>query len=149
MVHRQLQRGAPPRLVEKTKTGVARTLEMPDDVEVALGLHLSQMQDERELAGPEWPSEWQGLVFVSEVGAPLSDSNMRRLDASWADRAGIGNVTPYDLRHTAATRLCEKGASRDELVDLLGHKTTRMVDSHYLHREGIVVTAAADLWDDD
>ena len=51
------------------------------------------------------------------------------------------------LRHTANTLLYEKGASRDELVDLLGHWTTRIVDGHYLHGGGIVVNSAK-RWND-
>lgn len=149
-IRRQLKRGSPPALVERTKTGVVRALKMPSEVEGALHAHREQSEWERRVAGDRWPSEWADLVFVSEAGTPMNDSNVRRLVSRWADRAGIGdNLTPYDLRHTATTRLYERGASRDELVDLLGHKTTRMVDSHYLHRDGLVVTAAADLWDDD
>ncbi|MEX2132884.1 MAG: hypothetical protein WEB67_01990 [Acidimicrobiia bacterium] len=41
------------------------------------------------------------------------------------------------------------GASRDDLVDIAGHETTRMIDKHYVHRDQLTVSAAADLWDRD
>jgi hypothetical protein len=40
------------------------------------------------------------------------------------------------------------GATRDQLVDIAGHATTRMIDKHYLHRDQLTVSAAADLWDE-
>ena len=98
--------------------------------------------------GDRWPVRWADLVFVSEAGTPVSDSNMRRLISRWAAEADIeGVVTPYDLRHTALTRLREMGATRDQLVDVAGHMTTRMIDKHYVHRDQLTVSAAADLWD--
>ncbi len=73
---------------------------------------------------------------------------MRRLVSRWAEQAEIeGTVTPYDLRHTALTRLREMGATRDQLVDIAGHMTTRMIDKHYVHRDQLTISAAADLWD--
>ena len=100
--------------------------------------------------GEKWPGKWSDLVFVSEAGTPLGDSNMRRLVSRWAAQAGIeGQVTPYDLRHTALTRLREMGAIRDELADIAGHKDTRMVDRHYVHRDQLTVSAAAVLWDEE
>lgn len=96
-----------------------------------------------------WPSKWLDLVFVSEAGTPVGDSNMRRLVTRWAKDAEIeGTVTPYDLRHTALTRLRETGATRDQLVDIAGHMTTRMIDKHYLHRDQLTISAAADLWNE-
>jgi hypothetical protein len=40
------------------------------------------------------------------------------------------------------------GATRDQLVDIAGHKTTRMIDQHYVHRDQLTISAAADLWDE-
>lgn len=62
--------------------------------------------------GDRWPSKWADLVFVSQAGTPASDSNMRRRVTRWAKEAGIeGVLTPYDLRHTAPTRVREMGAT--------------------------------------
>lgn len=136
-------------LKEGTKTGAAgiRTLSMPSETIDALRLHRKNQAEERLLMGDRWPSKWSDLVFVSEAGTPVQ--NMRRLVSRWAAQANIeGTVTPYDLRHTALTRLREMGATRDQLVDVAGHKTTRMIDQHYVHREQLTVSAAADLWNE-
>jgi integrase len=137
-------------LKEGTKTGTSgiRILAMPSETLDALRMHRKAQAEERLLMGDGWPSKWADLVFVSEAGTPINDSNMRRLLTRWTADAGIeGTVTPYDLRHTALTRLREMGASRDQLVDIAGHTTTRMIDLHYVHRDQITVTIAADLWE--
>ena len=61
----------------------------------------------------------------------------------------LNGLTAYDLRHTALTRLRQMGATRDQLVDIAGHMTTRMIDKHYVHRDQLTVSAAADLWNAD
>ena len=50
-------------------------------------------------------------------------------------RAGIsdGSVTPYTLRHTAATWLAKDGTPLWDIAHLLGHSPTRMVEKHYAH----------------
>lgn len=137
-------------LKESTKTGSVRTLRMPGETVDALRLHRKNLNEERLAMGGKWPAKWSDLVFVSEKGTPLDDGNMRRLVSRWAGEAGIeGSLTPYDLRHTALTRLREMGASRDQLVDIAGHETTRMIDLHYVHRDQLTVSAAADLWDEE
>lgn len=137
-------------LKEGTKTGVSgiRTLKMPGETVDVLRLHRKAQVEERLLMGDRWPAKWADLVFTSEAGTPIQDSNMRRLVARWARNAEIvGTVTCYDLRHTALTRLREMGATRDQLVDIAGHMTTRMIDLHYVHRDQLTVSVAADLWE--
>lgn len=134
-------------LKESTKTGKVRTLRMPAETVDVLRAHRKAQIEERLLMGARWPTRWADLAFVSQEGTPVDDANMRRMVSRWATEAGIeGTVTPYDLRHTALTRLREMGASRDDLVDIAGHETTRMIDLHYVHRDQLVVDVA-DLWD--
>jgi hypothetical protein len=40
------------------------------------------------------------------------------------------------------------GATRDELADVARHSDTRMIDKHYVHRDQLTVSAAADLWNE-
>lgn len=47
---------------------------------------------------------------------------LRRLGAE----AGIGTVTPHQLRHTLATQAINRGMSLDAIAALLGHKTLAM-----------------------
>ena len=52
-----------------------------------------------------------------------------------AERAGFrrGEVTPYVLRHTAATWMAQDGVPLWDIAGFLGHRDTRMVDRHYAH----------------
>jgi site-specific recombinase XerD len=43
-----------------------------------------------------------------------------------AAEAGIGHVTPHQLRHTLATQAINRGMSLDAIASLLGHKTLAM-----------------------
>jgi integrase len=46
--------------------------------------------------------------------------------ASTAQAAGIGRVTPHQLRHTLATQAINRGMSLEAIAALLGHKSMRM-----------------------
>jgi integrase len=78
-------------LKEGTKTGTSgiRTLTMPGETVDALRNHRKSQAEERLLMGDRWPSKWTDLVFVSEAGTPVGDSNMRRLVTRWAKDAEI------------------------------------------------------------
>lgn len=58
-------------------------------------------------------------------------NNLRRDIAAACARAGIQPCTPNDLRRTHATLLAEHGVDRDVTRRLLGHTTTRLVDTVY------------------
>jgi integrase len=58
----------------------------------------------------------------------------RRISRAWvrkglyrvAEAAGIGRVTPHQLRHTLATQAINRGMTLEALAALLGHKTLSM-----------------------
>jgi site-specific recombinase XerD len=55
--------------------------------------------------------------------------NVRRVDIALhkvAAVAGIGHVTPHQLRHTLATQAINRGMSLEAIAALLGHKTLTM-----------------------
>ncbi|MEZ5268193.1 MAG: site-specific integrase [Microthrixaceae bacterium] len=115
----------------KTKTGT-RTVALPPIAVEALRVHLTRQQSNRQ--AERWPPEWDSLVFTSSAGTPIHPANLRRIVRDLAETAGVGHLTPYDLRHTAASLLSDRGVPNHELADLLGHTTTRMVETHYRHR---------------
>jgi integrase len=44
-------------------------------------------------------------------------------------------VSPNELgRHTAASLLHDAGMGLDDIAELLGHESTRMLEAHYRHR---------------
>ena len=73
------------------------------------------------------------LLAAGARWSPLGrePNNLRRDIAAACVRAGIAPCTPNDLRRTHATFLAEAGVDRDVTRRLLGHTTTRLVDTVY------------------
>ena len=59
-------------------------------------------------------------------GRRLSQTAVRKELARSAETAGIGHVTPHQLRHTYATALVNAGVSLQALMALLGHTSAEM-----------------------
>jgi integrase len=79
------------------------------------------------------------LVFTSPDGSVLRNRNARR---AWFDRAatavGEPDLTPHELRHTAASLAVSAGANVKAVQRMLGHASAAMTLDRY-----------ADLFDDD
>jgi integrase len=75
-----------------------------------------------------------GLVFhtVADKKAPIPHGTFADDIAAAARRAGLGKVSPHDLRHTAASIAIANGAPATVVRDLVGHTTTSMTD-RYTH----------------
>lgn len=105
------------------KGGKVRTRRLPEDVGLLLDAYL-------EVRG-----EVPGPLFVTDGGRAMGRDALEDLVKRVARQAGLHrpeSVTPHSLRHTFATLAQERGASRDEIQDALGHasaETTRV----YLH----------------
>jgi integrase len=134
-----------PTLKPATKTGKVRTLTIPPRALDALRMHRKVLAEEKLLMGDRWPAKWSDLVFVTTNGTPISPPNLRRLISRLAAEAGIeGQLTPYDLRHSATSLLSAAGVAPELLADQLGHVDTRMVHRFYRHPVSPTITVAAD-----
>lgn len=65
------------------------------------------------------------LLFV-ERGRRFSIARVDRAVAKVAKAAGIGHVSPHQLRHTLATQAINRGMSLEAIAALLGHRSLRM-----------------------
>lgn len=65
------------------------------------------------------------LMFVDR-GRPISESRVDNAVAKVAAAAGIGRVSPHQLRHTLATQAINRGMSLEAIAALLGHRSLRM-----------------------
>lgn len=118
----QLTNGRP-RLVHDLKTkGARRTLAIPPDVAALLERHTAA----------------DGLLFLATDSGPVWPSTMRTELEAACERARINRVTPNELRHSAATLLADSGLAPHQVADLLGHRSTRMVDDVYRHRPPVI-----------
>ena len=64
-------------------------------------------------------------LFI-ERGRRIGAQRVEDAVASAARAAGIGRVTPHQLRHTLATQAINRGMSLEAIAALLGHKSMRM-----------------------
>jgi hypothetical protein len=65
------------------------------------------------------------LLFV-ERGRRLSEARVDRAVAKVAQAAGIGHVSPHQLRHTLATQAINRGMTLEAIAALLGHRSLDM-----------------------
>jgi site-specific recombinase XerD len=65
------------------------------------------------------------LMFI-ELGRRVNTSRVDHALRKVAAAAGIGHVTPHQLRHTLATQAINRGMSLEAIAALLGHKTLTM-----------------------
>lgn len=65
------------------------------------------------------------LIFV-EQGRPVPVSRVDAAVAKAAAAAGIGRVSPHQLRHTLATQAINRGMSLEAIAALLGHRSLHM-----------------------
>lgn len=100
-----------------------RTVVIPDVIVAELRWHLNCFAQ----AGDE------ELVFVGPRGASLRRNNFRR--RVWMDAvkaAGLSGTNFHDLRHTGHTWTADAGASLRELMERMGHSSTK-AEPLYLH----------------
>lgn len=57
--------------------------------------------------------------------------NIKKGFAAAAQRAGLADLTPHDLRHTAAVWMAEDGVPFEEIAQYLGHSSSKVTFSVY------------------
>ena len=72
------------------------------------------------------PSGLRSDRLLLERNRPLTGLRVSNALSRLSNDAGIGHVTPHQLRHTLATQAINRGMSLDAIAALLGHKTLAM-----------------------
>jgi len=127
-------------IVDRLKTSTAkRTLEMPPRLVEMLKAHRVAQAEER-LSSATWTNP--SLVFATTTGTPLNTSKVTKqlraicdeLGVSVQDENGDRPPLPYELRHTAASLYSAAGVAHEQIADLYGLTSTRMIEDRYRHR---------------
>lgn len=82
---------------------------------------------------------------IEWAGKPVT--SLRTGFSAAAKSAGLSDVTPHVLRHTAAVWMAEGGRSMAEIAQFLGHRNSRMTESVYARFSPDYLRAAADILD--
>lgn len=89
------------------------------------------------------------LVFTSPRGAALRSHNFRsRVFTPAAKEIGVPQLTPHDLRHTAASLAVQAGANVKAVQRMLGHASAAMTLDVYAGLFGDDLDAVADRLDE-
>ena len=133
--HNQLRLGEPK--TPKSK----RSLVLPEPALEALRQHRTRQNVERLANGDVWHD--LDLVFCTEIGTLIDPSNFRREFKKLTSAAGLGDWTPYEMRHSAVSLLAAAGVPIDQLADLAGHRDATTLLSVYRHDIAPAVDAGA------
>jgi integrase/recombinase XerD len=125
----------------KVKGGRERTLPLPSDVKGAIDEYLKLDRARREILNTGGADAW---LFQPHTNArtlvynkPLSTRMIGKLVKKYADYAGLGKLSPHDLRRTAITRALDLGESIRDVQMMSGHKDIRSLMKYDHGRENL------------
>lgn len=117
-----------------TKTERVRTVPLQPMMRVALERHRDAAEARMLAEGVRLaPGIPKGIVFCTTKGGRLTPSNILPVFRRFLARIEVDpTYTPYELRHTFATRLVRRGKIK-EAQQALGHKSITMTLDAYSH----------------
>jgi integrase len=122
-----------------------RTVPLSPAVVTMLSKHKAAQAAERLRAGNQWRES--GLVFTTELGAPVDPRNLLRVIEVAAQAAGVDErVGVHTLRHSAAVGWLESGVHIKAVADLLGHSSISITGDIYGHTRDETARSAVDRW---
>jgi len=121
-----------------------RTVPLPAIAVAALRRHQQRQSEARFRPGPPW----EGLVFTSGVGTPVSQRNLIRSFKILLRHAGLPQAIRFhDLRHSCASLLLAQGVSPRTIMETLGHSQIGLTLNTYSHVVPSLQRDAADVMD--
>lgn len=128
-------------VISEPKTDRARrNIPLSPAVVALLRRHRANQAAERLRAANQWQNS--GLVFTTELGAPVDPRNLLRVIEVAAKSAGVDGVGVHTLRHSAAVAWFEAGVHIKAVADLLGHSSIAITGDVYGHTSDDTARAA-------
>lgn len=125
----------------KVKGGRERTIPIPNDVKKAIDDYLMLDYGNRKTMKTGGNDAYISQADVSRrsfgENRPLTTRHIWHLIKKWAEFAGIGKVTPHDLRRTAITRALDLGHTYRQVQNGSGHKHIQSVQRYDHHRQSL------------
>lgn len=129
----------------RAKGGDERTLPLPVDLKAALDAYLALDAGRRKLQHSDGPDahlfqphvNYRTLVFSK----PITPRAVWNVVTRWASFAGIGKLSPHDLRRTVITRALDQGLSYRQVQMMSGHKDPKTVQRYDHGRENLDLNA--------
>ncbi len=119
-----------------------REIPLHPSVVTMLRAHRTEQKQERMRAANKWVNV--GLVFTTELGAPVDPRNLLRVIESAARAAKVEGIGTHTLRHSAAVAWLEAGTHIKQVADLLGHSSIAVTGDIYGHSSEAGARAAVD-----
>ncbi|MDQ3816818.1 MAG: tyrosine-type recombinase/integrase, partial [Acidobacteriota bacterium] len=115
----------------KVKRGREETWPLPKDVKQAIDDYLKLDRSRRALQHADGPDSYVFQPHTNyrtlEFAKPLSSRQAHKIVRKWGEYAGIGKVSPHDLRRTVITKLLDDGRSYREVQMVTKHRDPRSV----------------------
>jgi integrase/recombinase XerD len=137
----------------KVKGGREEVWPLPKDVKEAIDLYLRLDRKRREIShsdGEDAPLFQPHVNYRTlEFDKGLSTRMVQKIVKRWADFAGLGNLSPHDLRRTAITKALNSGLTYRQVQMMSKHKDPKTVMRYDHGRENLDQNAVNFLQYDD
>jgi integrase len=122
-----------------------RRVTLSDDILSVLMTHRQHQEAEKAHVRDLWRDS--DLVFTSEVGTPLDQSNVNHTRRRIETKAGVRHATMHDLRHLNVSLRRRQGQDAKLIADQVGHTDPAFTTRLYTHlfeddREAAAVSLA-------
>lgn len=108
-----------------------RRIRLPAFVIEALRAQRRAQLEERLAAGTDWHDH--DLVFARPDGSHLRPRYVENELARQSEAAGIGRLTPHQMRHACFSLLAYKEVEPRVIMEIAGHSTMAITTDTYLH----------------
>ena len=137
--------GASAHVLNGTKTGQVRRVEIDEVTLDALRRHLDRQRFERRRLELEPETPVDSPVFVNVKQERIRPDYISHRWGDLCDKAGVRRIRLHDARHTAASLLLDEGVAIHQVSALLGHATPAVTHQTYSHVIGTVGAATANV----